>query len=348
MTPYSTTDDLRSDWKALIEREPDLRARDAADGLGVSEAELVAAECGVTSTRLGDNWGDLLLDLEGLGEVMALTRNDAFVHEKVGRYTDARVFPDHHMGRTLGEDIDLRIFFNHWSFGFAVQIETPTGTRRSLQFFDEYGTAVHKTHLRDESAVEHFDHMVETYRHNAPAGGIEPEPGPQKKETTTDREVDVDALRDAWSGLTDTHDFIFLLRDFGVDRQQAFRLVGTDFARPAAPDDLRTVLEGASAAKLPIMIFVGNRGCLQIHTGPIHRLKEARGWYNVLDPGFSLHVKMEKVASAWVVRKPVENDEVHSVEFFDERGDVVCYLFGERKEGRTERSSWRELVAGIG
>lgn len=92
------------------------------------------------------------------------------------------------------------------------------------------------------------------------------------------------------------------------------------------------------------MVFVGSRGCIQIHTGPIDRLKEGRGWYNILDPGFSLHVKEELIDSAWVVRKPTDEGDVHSLEFFDATGDVVCYLFGERKEGWRDRTACRTLV----
>ncbi len=57
------------------------------------------------------------------------------------------------MGQVVGPDIDLRLFMDHWEFGFAVTDETEEGPRRSLQFFDRDGTAVHKIYLTAESDV---------------------------------------------------------------------------------------------------------------------------------------------------------------------------------------------------
>ncbi len=40
--------------------------------------------------------------------------------------------------------IDLRLFTRNWAFGYLLEEETRSGPRRSLQFFDANGTAVHK------------------------------------------------------------------------------------------------------------------------------------------------------------------------------------------------------------
>jgi putative hemin transport protein len=340
--------DLKTAWLAYREANPTVRTRDAADALDVSEAELLATGCGDTATRLRPDWYDLLFDLEGLGEVMALTRNDVFVHEKVGHYRKAEVMPDHQMGQTLDENIDLRIFFRHWHYGFAVVNETGDGLRRSLQFFDEHGVAVHKTHLRRPSNVDHFDALVEKYRHEDQTPALSVAPAVASKPERPDEAVDRAALQDAWRALQDTHDFIFLMRKYKVSRLQAFRLAGPDFAWPVKPSGFRAVLEAAAAVALPIMIFAGNHGCIQIHTGPVKKLKEMGDWYNVLDPGFNLHVKDRDIASAWVARKPTKDGDVHSVECFDAAGNVLCYLFGRRKEGQTENATWRDIVYALG
>ena len=66
--------------RRLREQEPGLRARDLADRLGVSEAELVASRCGDGVTRLEGPWAPLIEALPALGHIMALTRNDSCVH----------------------------------------------------------------------------------------------------------------------------------------------------------------------------------------------------------------------------------------------------------------------------
>ncbi len=87
---------------------PKMRERDLAAQLGISEAELVAAHCGEGVTRVEPRVNDLLTGLEPVGEVMALTRNESAVHEKIGVYD--KVVTGEHTAMALGENIDLRIF----------------------------------------------------------------------------------------------------------------------------------------------------------------------------------------------------------------------------------------------
>ena len=49
------------------------------------------------------------------------------------------------MGQVVGE-IDLRLFLRHWAFGYVLDEDTRSGPRRSLQFFDRAGAAVHKVY----------------------------------------------------------------------------------------------------------------------------------------------------------------------------------------------------------
>src|SRR5690606_42056428 len=66
--------DLLNRYGALQRSEPNLRVRDAAGRLGVSEAELVAARCGQGVVRLDGRWGALLEALPGFGPVLTLIR----------------------------------------------------------------------------------------------------------------------------------------------------------------------------------------------------------------------------------------------------------------------------------
>ena len=336
--------ELKEDWTAFKEANPRVRIRDAAYQLGVSEAKLLATDLGESVVRLKPDWYNMLKDKEGLGTVMALTRNELFVHEKVGPYTNITVMPDHKMGQTLGDHIDLRIFFKNWHYGFAVTKEQRGEMKRSLQYFDQYGQAVHKTHLRPESSVEHYDEFVSRYRHEDQEPNISFLPPAEPEAETPDEDIDHIALQQAWGDLKDTHDFIFMLRKFKVSRLQAFRLAGETFARQVDTSSFRFVLESAAQVGLPIMVFVNNPGCIQIHTGPIHTLKETRGWYNILDPGFNLHVKDQEIAATWVVKKPVDTGIVHSLECYDRFGRALCYIFGKRKEGIHELEAWREIL----
>lgn len=342
-----TTAPLKEQWNTFKQENPKVRIRDAAKTLNVSEAELLATSIGSSVVRLRPDWYDMLLDMEGLGEVMALTRNELFVHEKIGSYSNASIFKDHKMGQTLDKDIDLRIFFRNWHHAFAVVQERNGETKRSLQFFDAYGNAVHKTHLRPESNIDFYNAFVEKYGHEDQSEGISVEPPVQIKPELPDEKVDAEALKEAWRTLKDTHDFIFMLRKFKVTRLQAFRIAGPEFVRQVSTVSLQTILEKASEEQLRIMIFVNNPGCVQIHSGTVDRLKPTPEWYNVLDPRFNLHVRHEDIAEAWLVTKPVENGTVTSLELFDEAGEALCYVFSKRKEGELESEVWRNILSTI-
>ena len=147
--------------------------------------------------------------------------------------------------------------------------------------------------------------------------------------------------------MKDTHEFFSLLGKFKVGRVQALRLAGEEFARELPLRALRSAMEAASAEALPIMIFVGNAGCIQIHTGPIERLVETHGWFNVLDPTFNLHLREEGIASVFSVRKPTEDGVVTSIEAFDSRGRNILLMFGARKPGKPELESWRLVVSRV-
>lgn len=338
----SPASNLKARWLALRDDNPGLRPSDVADKLGVTEAELVAARCGDGVRRLDGPWGDLIQDLPGLGIVMALTRNESAVHEKVGCFDKISIFQN--MGLVLNEDIDLRIFLNHWHAGFAVSDDTRGTVRQSLQFYDVDGTAVHKVYLREESNHEAFEALVEKYLHADQSAGQRSLPRAKPPADRPDADIDRVVLRDRWRALQDVHDFHAMLQELGAGRVQAFRLVGDDLAYRVDKDGFRTALEKAAEAETPIMIFAGSPGVIQIHTGPVRKLKEVGPWYNVLDPGFNLHLRQDRVASAWVIKKPTRDGVVTSLEIFGADDQQIAWMFGKRKPGKPESEDWRTLV----
>lgn len=333
---------LRSRYAALIEASPELCAFDAAAALGVSEVELVDAGCVGRAIRLQPDWQGLFQRFRGLGRVMALTRSQHAVHEKVGCYEEVDVRA--HGGLVLGPDIDLRLFLNRWRYAFAVE----TDAQASLQFFDGQGRAVHKICMREESDRSAWARLVADFAWDdaetlvpvasatraAPPARRNPKPG-------------AEALRAAWFALKDTHDFVVMLSKLGLDRLEAFRSVGRDLAQPVLPGALRWTLQAAAASGQPIMVFVSNKATIQIHTGPVVNLATAGEWLNVMDPGFTLRLRETAIDQAWVVRKPTSDGVVTSLELFDADGAVIAYVFGARKPGEAEAQGWRNIVEGV-
>ncbi|AHV94023.1 hemin-degrading factor [Bordetella holmesii] len=330
--------DLRARHDAYAASQPAQRARNAAQALGVSEAEWVAAGCGgARVTALNGEAQAIFRELGTLGEVMALTRNEWCVHERHGRYEDIQA--QGAVGLVLGPDIDLRVFFNCWRSAWAVEQDG----RHSLQFFDAEGVAVHKVYRTESTDLAAWQALVDTFA----AAPVWPVPQPIAATAAEDRVADPQALRQAWLAMKDTHEFFPLLRKFNVVRQAALLAAGTDLAQQVPADAAERMLTQAAASGLSIMCFVGNRGMIQIHTGAVHNLRRTGPWFNVLDPRFNLHLNTDAIAQAWVVNKPTSDGWVTSLEIYASNGDLIVQFFGERKPGKPELPAWRELMTGL-
>lgn len=329
------------------------RHRDIATELKISEGQLIAAHAdpsaiALQATRLRPEWPQIIAQVESLGTVLALTRNVSCVHEKIGVYQNTSC--NAHVGLVLGQEIDLRIFYQQWAHGFAVQDQSGQGDQAqlSLQFFDAAGDAVHKIILKPQSDIAAYEHLVAQFAAPDQSAGISPTPAAPAKVETPDSEVDTAALHQAWSQLRDTHDFFPMLKKLGLGRLQALRLVGEDFAQAVDLDAARVLLEAAALQQVSIMVFTGNAGMVQIHTGPVHKIAIMGPWLNVLDANFNLHLRQDHIASAWLVRKPTVDGLVSSLELFDAAGNNIAMFFGARKPGQPELGSWRGLLAALG
>ena len=334
----------RDIMRAWLEN-PKMRERDLAAQLGISEAELVAAHCGDGVLRINPLVNDLLAGLGSVGEVMALTRNESVVHEKIGIYD--KVVPGAEAAMVLGEHIDLRIFPRVWKYGFAVEKRDGEDIRRSLQFFDETGEAIHKVHLRPASNLYAYQRLVselESVEQGRTLEIVAPVADVAKPVEAT---VNVDDLRDRWSRMTDVHQFFGILKSLKLGRQQAMCLVGRDYAWPLHGDSVTALLSHAAQHSLPIMCFVGNKGCIQIHSGPVSNIKPMGPWINVLDETFHMHLRTDRIAEVWGVRKPTADGHVTSVEAYDAAGRLIIQFFGKREEGERERDDWRFLAENL-
>lgn len=327
------------------------RHRDIAENLKISEGELIAAHVGafdptipskLSAIRLLPSWSDIIESLEPVGEVMALTRNESCVHEKVGAYQNASHSP--HAGLVLGGAIDLRLFYGQWAFGFAVTEETEKGIQRSLQFFDKSGEAVHKVFLKPQSHQLNYDSVVLRFTDTSQITGITTQAKSPVSAELLDADIDIKGFQRAWIGMRDTHEFFALLKQFKLTRTQALRLAPPDFSNPVDLGAVTELLIAAARDAVPIMVFVGNVGTIQIHSGIVNKVVTLGSWLNVLDAGFNLHLRHDHITSAWVVKKPTTDGIVTSLELFDAAGETIAMFFGERKPGKPELYGWRKLA----
>ncbi|MDO5641548.1 MAG: ChuX/HutX family heme-like substrate-binding protein [Paracoccus sp. (in: a-proteobacteria)] len=327
-----------------LKRSSTLRPVDLAAELGLPEAALIEADLGHGAIRITPAPGRLIPAVHALGEVMALTRNRSCVIEKTGTYHNFQ--NGDHAAMVLDTEIDLRIFPRQWVHAYAIQTEAENGPRRSVQVFDAAGDAVHKVHLRAASDLDAWAVLCRDLAlpDQAAPSVFEPRAPVDGPRINPDR---ADELRREWAAMTDTHQFNTLVRRLKMNRLGAYHLAGAPFARRLDLAANAMLFDDVQAQGLPVMIFVGNMGCIEIHSGRFETLKPMGPWLNVMDPRFNLHLRADHVAEIWQVEKPTKRGPAISVEAFDAHGALIYQCFGMRAEKGGDPAAWAALVGAL-
>lgn len=138
--------DIRSRWETARAEGLELRSRDFARELQITEAELVGSGAGQRSVRflqweLVDEWFPPLLETRTW---MWLLRNEASVLE-----VDAAVTGEMGKSQIRLEGEGLHLTLDRSSIAHAFYVQPLKGPPRSIQFYDTHGEAVLKVYLKD-------------------------------------------------------------------------------------------------------------------------------------------------------------------------------------------------------
>lgn len=329
-------------YNELKQQHPKKYARELAAMMGISEAELTAARVGHQAQPLRPAMRELLHALEAVGEIKSITRNEYAVHEQLGVFSNIHI--NDHAGIVLNpRALDLRVFVNQWASVFHLQEMTGHGERQSIQFFDQHGDAVLKVYATENTDMAAWQQLIAEY-HAEPAAEFSVIPATA---ATFASEIDSARLETEWRAMTDVHQFFRLLKKHDVSRPQAFHAVSDDLAQQIGNQSLATLLENVRQDGNEIMIFVGNRACVQIFTGQIEKLMPMHGWLNIFNPAFTLHLQDQQIAESWITRKPTADGIVTSLELFAADGTQIAQLYGQRSEGQPEQAKWREQLTAL-
>lgn len=336
----SHKDRIRAHWQALQASEPGLRTREAAERLGISELELLLAVEPSQVRLVRAKPRSLLSKLEKVGPVTVLTRNRAAILEYTGVYGPFAFLASQAL--VLGTPVDLRLHLRHWRYVLVVGPELVRARQPSLQIFDSQGNAVQKIVLTETSDLADFQTLVEP--HAAPPSAITL-PARSRSKPRGLAPIHPEVLQRQWEAMADTHDSLALQQRLRLRRIQALALLDHRWALPLPPATaLKHVLSLAAQSAVPLMLFVGNPGGIQIYSGTVQRVAPLGPWINVLDSTVNLHVFEPWLRAAWLVRKPTRDGTVTSLEFFEEDGTLALQVFGLRKPGTPELAAWREIA----
>lgn len=317
--------------------------REGASDLGVSEGQLMASA--PKSVYLGGNVSDIVRRLHELGTVECIVRNSLVVHEKTGEYKNVSLGQQAGIALNIG-GIDLRLFPHRWYHALAVETESHGKLSRSIQIYDEYGVAIQKIFIRDENCQDAWEKLIQDFRSVQVAQFVSAElppvvvPNPLAKAQES-------AFQESWLGLKDIHHFGDILNQFNLDRQASYRYAPKGMAVLADNFIWERVLNYFRDNGMEAMIFVGNRGIVQIQTGKMHHVVRAHGYLNILDSqeeGFNLHLNDTDIAESWIIRRPVKDGMITSIEGFDTRRKVVIQIFARRINSPDQPQSWRQFT----
>ncbi len=313
---------LKQQKLELLAAEKPPRAREAAKQLNISEAEYVALSCGDSVYALNTELlVELIKQLHRIGEVMALTRNDAVVFEHHGIYHNPIIKQNYVIINQA--DMDLRLKISDWQYAFAVD----EGGRQSFHFFDAYGQAAHKIYMTKKSDLQVYDDLVSQFSVNFGFEKMNVQSKPKDSfKPNLPAVIDEKSLQADWQKLDNPHHIDSLLQLYGLTRPQAYRHL-PDVATKLQKNVLRPLLEQAAEHKWPLLIFVPNSCATQIHNGTVHKLLEMGPWFNVLDPKFNMHASLQLITETWLVIKNSNGESTLSLELFDANDQAVMMVY---------------------
>ncbi|BAW80561.1 hemin-degrading family protein [Candidatus Nitrosoglobus terrae] len=291
----------------------------------INETPLLAASCNKIVIRLC-GLQDLIKELPQLGRVKVVTDNGCVAQENIGQCQTIKLW--NHEGLIQGDRLNLKLFLNHWHYGFAVQESLDDGFYYGLQFFNRDGSSVHKIYLTADSNREAYERLVNCYRSvdQELRRSIAPVPRlPQR----ADKEIDVDLLRQSWLDFQDIRDLSALFKNFGITRIQGLGLVGSDLATPIALSDVWLLIEALRDIAQRVTFCVGNLGAVQTYVGVIKYLFSTRFSYTLLDVDFTLQIERMHVTSAWIVRKSIAKNTVISLELYNGAGENILQIISQ-------------------
>lgn len=329
---------------------------EAAKDLSVSELELLLSS--PNSIYLGGNCAKMLMQLHQLAEVENIVRNEFAVHEKQAHFINLTL--GEHMGMSLGQtdagktSFDLRLFMTHYKHILA--IANPNGKPKQnrpsfcLAFFDEYGQAVNKVFLKDftDNAIANWYALIEPFTHHGIQNiQINQAPTQLAWQYHALNANDLHQFHQQWQAMTDIHQFHKILSDFKLDRASSYQQAPIGCSQKVCNTVIESLFKTLKNEVVPVMIFVGNTGAIQIHANTLCHIQRMGNWLNVLDKKhsqFTLHLNDHALAQVWWIKRPNHKGYTTAFEAFDAKGNSILTLFGVRTKDNKQDERWQSIA----
>lgn len=280
-------------------------------------------------------WADIVGAVITGGAIRASTESGGITIEQTGTVGDYNLRGEGTIGSVVQDDLDLRFLFRHWAGGLVHSAHT------TIDFIDSSGTICVSLHAADDAARTTIEAVAEQFEGPLPDTPAAPARQPLK----SDGDVDREALLADWRAMQNVHHFEALLGKHGVGRLQALRLAGPEFARELSTDAFGALLDRLDENGQEIMVFVANRGMVQIYSGPATEKKRAGHGWEIMQGGAKIYVPDTALHGLWLVHKPTAAGIITSLEFVrDDSDQSLASIFGRHPHGDAQPPEWLGLL----
>ena len=147
--------------------------------------------------------------------------------------------------------------------------------------------------------------------------------------------------------MTDIHQFHPILSKYELDRASSYHQAPEGMVQAVKPTAIAALFERLREQSVGSMIFVGNTGIVQIESGKTHNIVRMGDWLNILDKkekNFTLHLNDAALSQVWYIKRPNSDGYTTAFEAFDQKGNSIITIFGERHEGQAQCPKWQALA----
>ena len=249
-------------WNSLKSSKQNsmLRIRDAANILGVSEAELLSTNIGDSASYLKiHDFKQFINVIKNFSSLMILSRNDIAVHEIIS--SGEELVYNEESSTISSQYFSIKLKSDFFSHVFSEKLVSGKRQIRSFQFFDENGQATLKIYQKSHQN-DLYNKIVSDYK-------SEYNYEFQKRQLET--KIKSDFIDDYFDQFSST-----------IPKKISSKTL------------FRRILENFSSKSLTLEVKVFSERVIQTYYGKIKKVVDFKGWFNILDSSFNLHVQDDK------------------------------------------------------
>lgn len=296
-----------------------------------------AAVLGDRVLRLQDEPAAILKALYRCGQVEVTTANTgcrARVAADIGKLC---LGPGGSGYLTQAEGL-LTLQLRHWRMVLAVVAPVAEVPARSLLFFDDHGELVQQVTVTCAGFA--FEELVCAMLHPEQHSLPLPSPALQGEALS----VDICALEKDWASACDDDCFVRMLRDHGVRRGTAMRLVRDSYALAVQPASAISLLGMVAERGTPVSLTVPGAASQQRLYGRLCPLLWQQGALTFAVGNASLTLSPGVLQNAWRVRRRSDHGIRTSVELYDERDALVLAIADADPHQDQDSARWCNLL----